>query len=176
VTVIAKVTAFHVVGACFAAWAVLVALLGITREGFPRTLMQGRLVGAISVLLAVGAIGSAIYVGATEKGEAKGERAGPALKPSAHPLRLRADPSGKLKFDKNSLSASAGVVTVAMTNPSPIDHDVAITGNGVAQTGKIVKGGGTSTVTAKLRPGTYTFFCSVDGHRQAGMQGKLTVR
>jgi uncharacterized cupredoxin-like copper-binding protein len=63
-----------------------------------------------------------------------------------------------------------------MSNPSPVQHGVAIEGNGVSKTGSIVNQGGTSTVTAKLKPGKYTFFCPVPGHRQAGMQGTLTVQ
>ena len=36
--------------------------------------------------------------------------------------------------------------------------------------------GGTKTLTMTLAPGTYTYYCSVPGHRQAGMQGTLTVK
>jgi plastocyanin len=90
-------------------------------------------------------------------------------------LTLNADKSA-LKFDKTSLSAAAGKVTIAMTNPSSLQHNIAIEGNGVEQKGDVVGNGGTSTVTATLKAGTYTFYCSVDGHRAAGMQGKLTVK
>jgi hypothetical protein len=61
-----RVNAFHVCGGIFAAWAVTVALLGITRENFPGSDAAARAVGAISVILAAAAIGTAIYVGATE--------------------------------------------------------------------------------------------------------------
>ena len=73
--------AFHVCGALFAIWAVVVAVLGITRENFPGSKGALRLVGAISVLLAVLAIGSAIYVGATEEsgGKEAGERSSSLL-------------------------------------------------------------------------------------------------
>jgi len=65
-----------------------------------------------------------------------------------------------------------------MANPSGsgIGHAVAISGNGVSASGKVVGPGGTSTLTAKLKPGTYTFFCPVPGHEAAGMKGTLTVR
>ena len=63
--------AFHVCGALFAAWAVIVAFLGITREDFPGSPQAFRLVGAISVLLALAAIASAVYTGATEDKEKK---------------------------------------------------------------------------------------------------------
>jgi uncharacterized cupredoxin-like copper-binding protein len=53
---------------------------------------------------------------------------------------------------------------------------VAIEGTGVNAAGEVVGPGGTSTVSADLRRGTYTFFCTVPGHRQAGMQGSLTVK
>ena len=97
-------------------------------------------------------------------------------KPSAGAaLSLQADKS-QLKFDKSALSAKPGKVTIVMKNPSPLPHDVAIEGNGVEARGKIVNQGGTSTATATLKAGTYTFYCSVDNHRQAGMEGTLTVK
>lgn len=91
-------------------------------------------------------------------------------------LHLNADASGALRFDKSTLSASAGKVTIVMGNPSPLSHDIAIQGNGVDVKGAIVAKGGTSTVSADLKPGTYTFLCTFDGHAAAGMKGTLTVR
>jgi plastocyanin len=91
-------------------------------------------------------------------------------------LSLSADPS-KLRFDKSSLSAKAGTVTLKMTNPSAILHNIGITGKDLPdQIGETVGKGGTSTVTVKVTPGTYDFYCAVDGHRGAGMSGELTVR
>jgi plastocyanin len=91
-------------------------------------------------------------------------------------VKLSADPGGALKFDKSSLSAKSGNVTLTMANPSSIPHGIAVEGNGVDKTGSVVNTGGKSTVTASLKPGTYTFYCPVPGHRQAGMEGKLTVK
>jgi plastocyanin len=90
-------------------------------------------------------------------------------------LSLHADMS-QLKFDKSALSAKPGKVTIVMTNPSPLPHDVAIQGNGVDASGKVVDQGATSTATATLKAGTYSFYCTVDNHRQAGMEGTLTVK
>ena len=91
-------------------------------------------------------------------------------------LQLSADESGQLKFDKDSLDAKAGKVTITMDNPSSVPHAVAVEGNGVDKDGETVGNGGKSTVTADLKAGTYEFYCPVDGHRDAGMQGKLTVK
>jgi plastocyanin len=91
-------------------------------------------------------------------------------------LTLSADSSGQLKFDKSSLSAKAGNVTISMDNPSPVQHAIGIEGNGLDKTGSTVGMGGKSTVTAPLKPGTYTFYCPVDGHKAAGMKGTLTVK
>jgi plastocyanin len=90
-------------------------------------------------------------------------------------LKLAADPSA-LKFDKSALTAKAGKVTLSMSNPSSLPHAVAIEGKGVDVDGKTVMKGGTSTASATLKPGTYDFYCPVDGHRKAGMEGKLTVK
>jgi plastocyanin len=89
-------------------------------------------------------------------------------------IKLAADKSA-LKFDKSSLTAKAGKVTLVMSNPSGIPHAVAIEGNGVDVDGKTVGNGGTSTASADLKPGKYEFYCPVDGHKAAGMKGTLTV-
>ena len=91
-------------------------------------------------------------------------------------LKLSADPSGQLKFDKSSLSAKSGNVTIALTNPASLPHGIAIEGNGVDKDGAIVNKGGHSSVTVPVKPGKYTYYCPVPGHRQAGMEGTLTVK
>jgi plastocyanin len=92
----------------------------------------------------------------------------------AQTIKLSADPAA-LKFDKSTLTAKAGKVTLSMANPSGIPHAVAIEGNGVDVDGKTVQKGGTSTASADLKAGTYEFYCPVDGHKAAGMKGTLTV-
>ncbi|HEY6888803.1 MAG TPA: cupredoxin domain-containing protein, partial [Solirubrobacter sp.] len=77
---------------------------------------------------------------------------------------LSADKS-KLKFNKTTIRAKAGKVTLSMSNPSPIGHNIGIQGKG---SGKVVTKGGTSHFTATLKKGTYTFLCTVDGHAKAG--------
>ena len=97
----------------------------------------------------------------------------PASGGGGEQLTLAADKS-QLKFDKSALSAKAGKVTITMDNPSPLQHNVAIKG-GVDEKGDVVGQGGKSTVTVDLKPGKYTFYCSVDGHEGAGMTGELDV-
>lgn len=91
-------------------------------------------------------------------------------------LALAADPTGKLEFDKTELEAPAGKVTIELTNDSPVDHNVAIEGNGVDVESDTIKDGEKTSVTAELEPGTYEFYCSVPGHEEAGMKGTLNVK
>jgi plastocyanin len=92
-------------------------------------------------------------------------------------LTLSADPSGALKFDKAALQGKAGNVKLVMQNPAPVPHNISLEGpGGLKKFGPTVPKGGTSQVAAALKPGTYTYFCNVPGHRQAGMQGTLTVK
>jgi plastocyanin len=167
-----------------AVWALVVSFLGITREGFPASRGQTVIVGAISVLLAVGAISSAIITGALEEEEeseeaaaAEREQGGEREQAPAggRELALSADPGGDLRFDKDALESTAGRVTLVMENPSSIPHNVAIEGQGVDEQGKTVQKGGTSTASATLRAGRYQFYCSVPGHRDGGMEGTLTI-
>jgi len=78
-------------------------------------------------------------------------------------------------FTKTTATANAGTVELKSMNPQSVSHDISIKGNGVDEHGNLVSGGGVSTVTADLKPGKYTFYCSVPGHEQAGMKGTLTV-
>ncbi len=79
-------------------------------------------------------------------------------------------------FTTTTAQANAGPVELKSKNPQSVSHDISLKGNGVAVQGNKVSGGGVSTVTvSNLKPGTYTFYCSVPGHEQAGMKGTLTV-
>jgi plastocyanin len=90
-------------------------------------------------------------------------------------LTLTADPGGALKFDKTSLTAKAGKLSVVMDNPSSLPHAIEVEGKGMELKGDTVTKGGVSKVSGTLKPGTYEFYCPVDGHKAAGMKGTLTV-
>jgi plastocyanin len=102
----------------------------------------------------------------------------PASSPAAGAttkLKLAANPAGQLAYNTKQLSAKAGTVTIEMTNMSPIEHDVAVSEGSKIVGQTPIFSGGSKSVTLQLKPGTYTFFCTVPGHRQAGMEGTLSV-
>lgn len=89
-------------------------------------------------------------------------------------LALQADPTGQLKFVESTLTAKPGKITIKLTNDSPVPHDVAIDGaSGVSDQ---VQDGKSAELTVDLPAGTYQYYCTVPGHRQAGMVGTLTVK
>jgi plastocyanin len=93
-------------------------------------------------------------------------------------LTIAADPSGQLAFTQKTVTAKAGTVKIDFTNKSPAGHNLTIE---QGTSGPVVGAtptfsGGSKTLTVKLKPGTYTFFCNVPGHRAAGMQGTITVK
>jgi plastocyanin len=89
-------------------------------------------------------------------------------------LSLKASKT-QLKFNKKTLRAAHGKVTIVMANPSSSKHAIAVEGHGIDKDGKVVGKNKTSTVTVTLKKGTYEFYCPVDGHKAAGMKGKLIV-
>jgi plastocyanin len=106
----------------------------------------------------------------------------PALE-KAGKLQIAADPSGQLSFVTKAASAKSGPVTIEMPNQSGVTHNIALeSGNGGAGGSGPVLGAskiitkGVASFKATLKPGTYTFFCQVPGHRAAGMYGTLTVK
>jgi plastocyanin len=90
-------------------------------------------------------------------------------------IQLAADVSD-LAYDTTSLSSKPGKVTIDFTNPSPLEHDVAIEADGKEIAGSELIAEGETAVSTELAAGTYTFFCTVPGHREAGMEGELVVK
>ncbi|MGB7588073.1 MAG: plastocyanin/azurin family copper-binding protein [Solirubrobacterales bacterium] len=96
---------------------------------------------------------------------------------SSSTLTFEADPNGQLAFTTTEATTKAGNVTIEFNNPQSMPHDVSIedsSGKLVGNTEIVTEGSDTATVN--LKPGTYTFYCSIPGHREAGMEGTLTVK
>jgi plastocyanin len=95
-----------------------------------------------------------------------------------HKLSLRAAASGAPKFNKKTLRVKPGKATVTLTNPSGSGskHAVEVEGHGIEKESKTIGPGKKASVTVRLRVGTYTFYCPVDGHKAAGMKGKIVVK
>jgi plastocyanin len=90
-------------------------------------------------------------------------------------VALAADRGGQLAYDTKTLRAKAGTVSIVMANMSPVEHNVTLAEGSKPLGATPTFVGGSKTLTLKLKPGTYTFYCSVPGHKQAGMEGTLTV-
>ncbi len=115
--------------------------------------------------------GSGEAEGGEEEAAGKAKASGPG-----GTVKLAASES-ELKFDTTELTSKPGKVTIDFDNPSAIPHNVHIED----EKGEVL--GGTETIasgeesaTVELEPGTYTFFCSIPGHREAGMEGTLVVK
>jgi outer membrane protein assembly factor BamB len=98
--------------------------------------------------------------------------------PRSSPSKLNLAAKGnQLLFNTNALTAKAGKVTIDFTNNSALQHNVTLVNSGSKILGKTPTfAGGSKSLSATLKPGTYTYYCSVPGHRQAGMQGTLTIK
>jgi plastocyanin len=102
---------------------------------------------------------------------------------SAGKLEINANPEGQLAYTATTASGTAGPAAITMANVSGVSHNIAVEagaggatakGSPLAASSFISKG--TTSISVTLKPGTYTFFCQVPGHRAAGMYGTLTVK
>jgi mono/diheme cytochrome c family protein len=141
----------------------------------PAKLVDGKLAEDVAAYVAsvaavpgkdAGRLGSAVPVaGAGKPAVAKGGK-----------LDIPTDPNGQLAYLTKVASAPKGAIQIDSKNASSTPHNIAIEGNGVSKAGKVVQNGGVSMISVNVKPGTYTYFCSVPGHRAGGMEGKLTVK
>jgi plastocyanin len=141
----------------------------------PPSLVEGKLAKDVAAYVASvaslsgkdkGRLGSAVAApGAGKPVAAKGGK-----------LEIPADPSGQLAYITKVATAEAGSVEIDSKNESATPHNIAVEGKGVDEKGPVVQGGKVSKVTVSLKPGEYAFYCSVPGHREGGMEGKLTVK
>jgi plastocyanin len=91
-------------------------------------------------------------------------------------VAVSAAADGSFAFDQTSLKAAAGSATFEFANPASLGHDFCLEQDG-SEVGctDVISGGDTATLDADLESGEYTYYCSVDGHRDGGMEGTLTV-
>lgn len=95
---------------------------------------------------------------------------------AANVIEVSSDPGGDLAFEQDSLTGAVGKNRIDFTNEASIPHDVKVERDGEEVGGTEVVTGGTAEATVTLEAGKYTFYCSVPGHRQAGMEGVLNVK
>jgi plastocyanin len=184
---------FYVFGIGLTLMAVAVAYVGMRMEGFPsRPVMIGGL--SLMAFLVVGSAAFAVVLSreeheiredeiaeyraeqAAEEGEAQGQEGSGGEVPAADALALTSPEAGDLVFDPTTLEAEAGEVTIDYTNPSEVPHNVAIEdGSETVAQGETVTGGDSGPASATLEPGEYAYYCSIPTHREAGMEGELTV-
>jgi plastocyanin len=209
---------FYVVGGTLAVWAVVVSvLIGLRKPAFPYGPAGERAVIAITVVLVLAAVATAVLTSSAPKKSATTaaasatQPAGPgyipegtvpaaaptpsaAAAPSASTttstattpatsgaatqpgttVPLSAVPNA-IASNTKSLTAKAGKVTIAFTNSGALEHNVTIALGSTVLGATPTFTGGAKNLTLSLKPGTYTFYCSVPGHRAAGMEGTLKV-
>ena len=187
-------TAFYLAGGALAIWAIVISMgLGLRRPDFPGNLGGQWVVIVVSVVLVAAATSTAVLTSGVPaaaggvRGVTGSESAtttpsapgavgtAPQGRATASTLSLAADPGGNLRFDKTQLKAPAGRVSIEFTNASSIAHNVTVANQGGTVLGATPTKTGSSALNLRLPRGTYTFYCSVPGHRQAGMQGTLIV-
>jgi plastocyanin len=181
---------FFVLGGVLVLAALGIAFIGIRgSDSFPgsRVLMVGAT--GLFAAIVVGTMAFAVVKSRDEQDkrredQAKEEAAAqaeagqpPAPGGAAGTLAVSSPQDGSLTFDPNGLQAQPGTVTITYDNPSPVPHSIALAtanGNILDQTDPFAAG--KQSITASdLTPGEYTFFCTVPGHKEAGMEGTLTV-
>ena len=158
-----------VVAAIFVTFALLSSFIGPRwRPDFPGQKGLKLFVGLSFLLFA--AMLAAVYVFGAEKSEAVGEAQ--AAVAAGKPVAVTENEFHVILASK---TVPAGTYTFVVKNAGKIQHDLAVQGGAVNAKTPLINPGSTAKVTVKLPAGTYTLYCTVPGHKAAGMVAKLTV-
>lgn len=187
---------FYVFGGALTAAALILSFVGLRSERFPGSGPAFKGILAVMGVLVVLSCGFAVALAREEQehrqeeiAEFRAEEAEEAPEENLEPLpeqdtvqepdvtlELTSPQDGSLVFDTDRLTAPPGDVRIDYTNPSQVPHNVAIEeGDETLSQGDTVTGGSVSSATAELAAGEYQFYCSIAGHREAGMEGVLLV-
>lgn len=131
--------------------------------------MRRRIPGVLGTLLCAGLLFAAC--GGSDGGGSSGGYT-PPKGPSVQTLDIHA---GNFYFKPDKLDAKAGVTTIDLTDDSGI-HTLVFDGAFPGFQLEVSGGGDTSSGKVDLKPGKYTFYCNITGHRAQGMEGTITVK
>ena len=191
-------TLFYVFGIALVLSALALSALGLRSESFPpsRIVLAGvvayfvALVGATSTFAVLNARDEqrkrdAEHAEATATPPAGGVQTTTATgttttteaaQGGGETVKVSSPADGSLVFEPSKLTAKAGSVTIDYDNPSPVDHSIAIEAGGETLDESEIAADAALSATADLQPGRSVYYCTVPGHREAGMVGTLTVK
>jgi plastocyanin len=178
---------FLIFGGLLVVSALAISFVGVKSERFPGS--RGVLLGLCTFFFAL-VIGTAAFgwlhaedeqhhredEPIAEESAAKQEAGVPMSDMGATTvLALTSPASGALVYSPEGLKAAAGEVEIVYDNPSVVPHNVALEFEGKEIGKSEVVTNSESSLKLDLDPGEYVFYCTVPGHRQAGMEGDLLV-
>jgi plastocyanin len=190
-------TAFYVLGICLATLALAMTAIGLRDSKAFASKTAARVGILVFVVLVIGTTTFAVRYSRNEQSDRRAKLAAeekqqgsqggaaapsqpakskqPVVKGPGGTVKLSADPT-QIAYTTKSLSSKPGKVTIDFNNPAPIQHDVAVAKGSQELVKSPLISQSSTAVSADLAPGKYVFYCTVPGHRQAGMQGTLTVK
>lgn len=175
---------FFVIGGVLVLAALAIAFVGIRGgETFPPS--RGVLLGVIALFVViVGTTMAFAIVKSVDEQNKRNEKlaaeegtTSTTASGTVESIDVSSPADGSLVYQPNGLQAKPGNVAITYDNPSAVPHSIAVATSNGNVLGQVQPfSGGKQTVTlSNLAPGKYVFYCTVPGHREAGMQGDLTV-
>lgn len=175
-------TIFYVSGIALVFVALILAVVGLRRgEAFPNPIALR--IGSVLFAALVFVVATAAVLSARDEQQHREHELAAEEKEkvkagggAAEELKVSVASGSELAFEQSSLSTSVGPTELLLDNRSDVAHDVAVEEGGKELGKTQTVSASTASTNLDLKAGDYVFFCTVPGHREAGMEGKLTVK